>query len=491
MTGAADGYVTDLAYPAMFHRETGPVWIMSTVAAIGQQAPRLDGAFRYLDLGCGVGLNVALLAAANPGGAFLGIDGNPEHVARGRPFMDVLPNLRLIRARIEDVARAPRDAGLGDGPFDFIALHGVYSWVSPETRAAVRRLVAGLLAPGGHVYLHYTSHPGHSVLAGAQAMLRRIGEIAPGDSAARLASGLACIRALKAGGAGYLRAHPAVGRLLLSGGESAAYLAHDLLARDWAALHVGDVIEEMEGAGCAFVGSAAVLENVDALSVPGAVRPLIARIGEVKARETARDLARNQSMRRDLYRRGLRGLAPDAYRAQLSGLCYHALPAMQTAGPLTIATTIGPVSVDAAVVDPIRRRLAPGPARFAELAGLPGLAGDAAMVLRALQMLAAAGEIHAAAPGHGDPAAAHALNRLLAREGDGPGWLAAPAIGSAIPLDGAQMAVAGALLDDPALDGRALAHAAAARRPGLDAATVARLAAGIVPVWKRLGVVPA
>lgn len=463
MNDPTGGYITDLAYPGLFHRETSPVWMAAAVAAIGQQAPGLHS-FRYLELGCGVGLNLALLAAANPGGRFVGVDVNPRHIAQGSVYAGLLSNLALVEAGFDQLAE--QDAAF-EAPFDFIVLHGVYSWIAPERQEMVRRLIRHWLAPGGLVYLHYTTHPGHSVFAGAQALLRRIADLTPGDSGAKLANGLAGIRALDAGGAGYLRAHPAVGNMLLHTNADAAYLAHDLLAPDWAALHVGDVIADMEMAECAFVGSATILENIDALSIPGAMQPLIARTPDIRLRETLRDLARNQSLRRDLYRRGLAGLRPEAYRAQLDALRFCALPTLREKGDLELAMSIGPVSVDAALVDPLRARLHQGPARFGELAALAP--GGGAAALRALHMLIAAGEVHAMAPGPPSSMEAHALNRLITAREHRQTWVAAPMIGSAVPLDPAEASTLHVLLDDPS---------APCDSPGT------------VRLWQALGILP-
>ena len=441
-TNVSGGYVADLEYPAMFHRETAPTWLSTMVSAIGQQAPAANRPFRYLDLGCGPALNIALLAASNPLGSFVGVDFNESHIARGQELAALLPNLTLRRAGFEELAADQDSPLLGDEPFDIIVLHGVYSWISADARAAVRRIIQRNLAAGGLVYLHYTSHPGQSVFAGAQAMLRRIAALTAGGSEAGLANGLTVLKALKAGGAGYLLRHPEVAAMLEREGPNSAYLAHDLLARDWAAFHVGDVIEEMANAGCAYVGSATPLDNVDALSVPGAAIPLIAKIPEIRARETARDLARNQSMRRDIYRRGLAGLTPDGYREQLGGLRFAALPGALRTGELQLDMPIGPISASAELIQPIRDRLRKGPAGFDELAGRQ----PHGPLLQGLLMLMVAGEVHPLAAPGADPRSALALNRHLLAAPASQAWLAAPAIGSAIFVEGEALAAARALL---------------------------------------------
>ncbi|HWJ70561.1 MAG TPA: class I SAM-dependent methyltransferase [Sphingobium sp.] len=484
----AGGYITDLVYPDFFHRETSPAWIACTMAAIGQRAPALDRPWRYLDLGCGTGYSTALLAAANPGGRFVGVDINPRHIELARRLGGDLPNLTFLEAGF-DILAAQED-GL-DEPFDFIVLHGIYSWLSAERRADVHRLIGRWLAPGGVVYLHYSTHPGQSAFAGARAMLLRIAALTSGDSGARLGNGMACLRALEQGGAGYMREYPQLEGFLRETRAGHGYLAHELLAADWTALHVGDVIDDMEHAGCAFVGSATLLDNVDVLSIPGAALPVIQRIGDIKARETARDLARNQSLRRDLYRRALAGLPPDAYGAQLAGLRFCALPALGAGGDLVVETPIGPVSVDAAMVDPVRRHLAEGPASFAELAAAHRAKPAPGLLLQAVLMLIDAGEVHHAARDVVDGRAAHRLNRLLAERGGAGGWLAAPAIGSAVAIDAHGLRIAACLLENPALHGPALAQAVQCRSAACPPAIVARFERDIIPRWRALGVLPA
>lgn len=337
-----------------------------------------------------IGLALASVATM---GDFTGIDFNPAHVAEAAEWARTFSNLAV---RCADFTALAAESGPG---FDFIVANGVYSWISPAARAAVRAIVRQRLNPGGVLYIHYTSHPGQSVFAGAQAMLRRAG--VDGGSEDRLRAGLHLLAALERAGAGYFAAQPAVGQMLLREGGDSARLAHDILAADWEALHSGDVIADMEAIGCAFAGSATLIDNVDALSLPDDARPLIARLPDIKARETARDIARNQSVRRDLYGHGLAPLSAAEWRARTGRTVYRAMPGLAGGGDLAIATRIGPASVDAAMVDPIRDRLAAGPASFDAIAALHPAGGQPALMQRALLMLMEAGEIHPAMPDAG------------------------------------------------------------------------------------------
>jgi len=44
--------------------------------------------------------------------------------------------------------------------FDFITLHGIYSWISPENRRTIVEFMRRKLKPGGIVYISYNCMPG-------------------------------------------------------------------------------------------------------------------------------------------------------------------------------------------------------------------------------------------------------------------------------------------------------------------------------------------
>src|SRR4051794_16483866 len=82
--GWTDGYVGDLEYPGMFYAAQAPIHLNLACVIAGFEPVPLDGVFSYCELGCGQGLTLSLLAAANPQGQFYGVDFHPSHIARGR-----------------------------------------------------------------------------------------------------------------------------------------------------------------------------------------------------------------------------------------------------------------------------------------------------------------------------------------------------------------------------------------------------------------------
>src|SRR5918998_6599048 len=77
-TGWSHGYDVSLGYTYNFHREMAPGWMDFCVGAHGFEPERRGSGYRYLDLGCGQGFGLCLLAAANPDAEFIGIDFQAE-----------------------------------------------------------------------------------------------------------------------------------------------------------------------------------------------------------------------------------------------------------------------------------------------------------------------------------------------------------------------------------------------------------------------------
>src|SRR5204862_5802417 len=81
--------------------------------------------------------------------------------------------------------------------FDFITLHGVYSWISPELRQSIVRFITRRLKPGGIVYVGYNAMPGWTRGLAVQRLLRDLGTQVPGDSDQKIQRGISMLEKLK------------------------------------------------------------------------------------------------------------------------------------------------------------------------------------------------------------------------------------------------------------------------------------------------------
>ncbi len=390
------GYVDDVAYPDHFHRELMPAWLHAAATALGFAAPDITRPYRWCELGCGGGLSALVAAVCNPSGEFMALDINAAQIERARAVAKAagVDNIRFISADLRDFAMSPGDGG---EPFDFIVLHGLWAWVGEDVREAVLSIIRQRLAPGGLVQIGYMSHPGASQLKAVHKLMREVAWHAEGDSARRAATALGLLRQLAEGGAGYFAEHPgALRQLEAMEREAPEYLAHEFLGASWQPQHVADVIRALAGAGCAYVGSATPLENIDALSVPGALQPLLRSIPPGPLAETVRDLARNQSQRRDVFQREVRPLDAEAHLAALDVLVFAALPGAQAelGGDMRFDTRIGPIEVPREWLAPVLNALASGPQTFASLRQRPPFNEAPGLLNQVLQVLTWAGHVH-------------------------------------------------------------------------------------------------
>ena len=495
------GYVLDVPYPHHFQRESSPLWLSFVATALGVAAPDITRPYSWCELGCGQGLGAALNAAANPQGRFVGVDFNPRHIAHGRALAQAagLDNLEFVEADFASLAKTAEAQG---AQHDFIVLSGVYSWISASDREALRRCVRHWLKPGGILYLGYMCQPGMAFLSALQRFLRCHGDTVPGDSVARLQAGLGLLGRMERGGAGFFREHPAAASYLAAGRrEDPRQLAHELLNAHWESLHVAEVMEALSACGCDYLGSATPLENIDALSLPGNLLPLLQELRTPAERETFKDLARNQSERRDLYQRGVRRLDEQAHRQALLDQVLTALPGASQGGGIVFDTRIGPVQGQAGLFGPLLEALAAGPRSFAELARLPALQGQTGLISPALQMLAWAGHVHPLLPGRVAVERCRSLNRVLcegALQGIDYGYLAAPSLGSALAADRLQRVALRVLLDYPGISGRLLhetVRTLLADAGGVGEADLERrlrdFEAVVLPHWRQMGMLDA
>jgi SAM-dependent methyltransferase len=98
------------------------------------------------------------MAYSLPGSRFLGIDTAAEPIAAGQRAI-----AELGLGNIDLIAIDLRDIGPEAGAFDYIAAHGLYSWVPPEVRECLLSLCSQRLAPQGVAFISYNALPGRHV----------------------------------------------------------------------------------------------------------------------------------------------------------------------------------------------------------------------------------------------------------------------------------------------------------------------------------------
>ncbi|UYO94993.1 methyltransferase regulatory domain-containing protein [Pollutimonas sp. M17] len=110
---------------------------------------------RVLELGCAGGGNLLPFATAYPNAHVVGVDLSSVQIAQGQLTVKALglSNLHLHAMSLTDISPE-------FGQFDYIIAHGVFSWVPPEVREAILRILSQNLSPIGMGYVSYNTYPG-------------------------------------------------------------------------------------------------------------------------------------------------------------------------------------------------------------------------------------------------------------------------------------------------------------------------------------------
>ena len=511
-----DGYIFDVAYTSGFYREISPGWIAAAAMLLGHRPPDLTRPFRYAELGCGHGLSLNVFAASNPNGEFHGFDFNPAHVESGRRLADRggLANAHFHEMSFGDLAEAPE----GRFPqFDFIVAHGIWSWVSPAVRQQMAAAIRRHLAPGGLLYVSYNNLAGWASLLPVQKFMLEWARVHPGSSTERTQGAIAFARELAKAEAAFFPANPSVSaRLDATANMDPRYLAHEYLNANWDPTTFAQVADVLGEAKVGYIGSATLIENIDAVAVPPNALKLMQGTTDQRLREMMRDFGANRAFRRDLYRRGT-DQPPSGEQREMLDAIHIVGTGREKEQNIQIPTGIGQLGLRNDIYGPILERLAQAPMSLLELRQTKALSAQPlSETLQAVAFLMTGGLAHPTVAPTADPAAcasARALNGAIAAanaSGASHAVLASPVTGSGVSVDFAEIlmlpeimagrAGADSLVDhilarlaftgrSVVKDGKPVTDPAAARTEM--AATVGRLLADREGLWKRLGLLPA
>ena len=120
----------------------------------GLTPPALKGA-KVLELGSSFGGNLISQAVYYPDTEFVGIDLADSQITQGNEIIKSmgLTNVRLETKNILDITPE-------FGMFDYIIVHGIYSWVPDNVKDKILEVCRENLTPNGIAYISYNTYPG-------------------------------------------------------------------------------------------------------------------------------------------------------------------------------------------------------------------------------------------------------------------------------------------------------------------------------------------
>ena len=299
------GYVADIGYTYGYYTELNPLRIKLAFLNQGLVFPEVGSA---CELGFGQGLSVNCHAAASVA-QWHGTDFNPSQAS----FAQELAAASGAGAKLYDQAFADFCHRPDLPDFDYIGLHGIWSWISDDNRAVIVDFIRRKLKVGGVLYISYNTLPGwasfapmrHLMAEHAQAMgAAGTGIVSRIDGAIAFAEKLLATNPL------FSRANPLVGeRFKKLKEQNRHYLAHEYFNRDWHPMHFATMAEWLTGAKMQYACSAHYLDHVEAINLTAEQQALLRDIPDPMFRETTRDFMVNQQFRRDYWVKGARRLS--------------------------------------------------------------------------------------------------------------------------------------------------------------------------------------
>ncbi|RCS49410.1 methyltransferase domain-containing protein [Bremerella cremea] len=154
-TLAEEEYSYDVVpYPSHPFRQSHPERLASVGHLFGLKPTPIEKC-RVLEIGCAAGGNLIPMAEALPGSEFLGVDLSKKQIESGQKNIEAL-GLRNIELKHMDCT----DIDESFGKFDYIIVHGVFSWIPHDVQEAVFKICHNNLTEHGIAYISYNTYPG-------------------------------------------------------------------------------------------------------------------------------------------------------------------------------------------------------------------------------------------------------------------------------------------------------------------------------------------
>ncbi len=298
------GYVADIGYTYGYYTELNPLRVRLAFLNAGLVAPEFGNA---CELGFGQGLSANLHAAASVT-SWSGTDFNPAQAG----FAQELALASGSGAKLYDEAFADFCARDDHPEFDYIGLHGIWSWISDENRRVIVEFIRRKLKVGGVLYISYNTLPGWAAFAPMRHLMTEHAEVIGAEGrgiVSRIDDAIEFADKLLATNPMFSRANPQVAeRIKKLKDQNRHYLAHEYFNRDWHPMHFATMAEWLEPAKVQFACSAHYLDQIEALNLTVDQQAFLKDIPDAMFRQSVRDFMVNQQFRKDYWVKGARRL---------------------------------------------------------------------------------------------------------------------------------------------------------------------------------------
>jgi SAM-dependent methyltransferase len=311
------GYVTEVAYTYGYYTELNPLRAILPLLSSGFAVPEVAHA---CELGFGQGMSINIHAAASSA-HWSGNDFNPTQTA----FARELQGSSGVQGEFSEEAFSSFCARADLPDFDYIGLHGIWTWISDENRKIIVDFLRRKLKPGGILYISYNTLPGWAAMVPVRDLLADHADLMTPRSAnvlSRIDSALDFAERLFATNPSFVRANFMIPeRLAKIKEKDKSYLAHEYFNRDWHPMTFSAMNKWLADAKLDFACSANYPDHIDVINLTPEQQKFLSDIENKAFRESVRDLMTNQQFRRDYWIKGARRLSGLEKSEKIRDIC--------------------------------------------------------------------------------------------------------------------------------------------------------------------------
>ncbi|MDI9336168.1 MAG: methyltransferase regulatory domain-containing protein [Gammaproteobacteria bacterium] len=343
------GYPTDITYTYGYYPEMNPLRSKLPLLNAGITPPKKFA--NACELGFGQGISSNIHASTSTTRWFAN-DFNPSHTLFANNLSSAVSNdAHFYNDSFADFLHRK------DLPeFDFIGIHGVFSWISPENQKHIVNFINAKLKIGGVLYISYNCNPGWSAFAPLVQLMKGYMEFHTnhGDpSIKRTEQAFEFLLNLANANAGVFRATPGLAeRIKKMKEQDIRYLVHEFASVNWKPLYFHEVHESLSQAKMGYACSANILEHIEALHITPDQAKILNNSTHTPFRELLKDHLINQQFRRDYWVRGENKLQPFEHTDIVRGLRVF-LSVEPKDITLQISGSLGSVTLNESVYKPI------------------------------------------------------------------------------------------------------------------------------------------
>lgn len=288
----------EVPYPSLVYPETHPTQLATLATLFGLQPPSVSQS-QILELGCGDGTNLIAIAQSLPHAQCVGIDASLLQVTQGQAVIETLnlSNITLKKLDFDEINDVL-------GSFDYIIVHGVYSWIPQALQSKLLRLCQQHLSPHGIAHVSYNVYPGwHLETVVRDLMLYHIEQLPPLSSSVVLQQAKGIVQFLA-----HLRSQGQSSFDLLLQEKSKQfqeasenYLCHDFLEKENHPIYFLQFVEQAKQMGLAYVTDIEFRRYLTS-SFPPQVAEALEELfqGDFFRKEQYMDFFYNRTLRRSL-----------------------------------------------------------------------------------------------------------------------------------------------------------------------------------------------